>query len=161
MNVNQRHKEVCEHKETSQSQKKHLVYCLLKTMELMCHCSSFLLPPENPNTTCSLSLKYALVVLNQSLPRFAPLLWDHGISPCTHRTPFFLFTILIHALMYVYVVATAQVRVCADGGANRVYDEMPLFFPHQQPSHVRTRFLLLSLRLFLFFKKFFNLLLRL
>ncbi|KAH1259016.1 Thiamine pyrophosphokinase 2 [Glycine max] len=140
MNVNQRHKEVCEHKETSQSQKKHLVYCLLKTMELMCHCSSFLLPPENPNTTCSLSLKYALVVLNQSLPRFAPLLWDHGISPCTHRTPFFLFTILIHALMYVYVVATAQVRVCADGGANRVYDEMPLFFPHQQPSHVRTRY---------------------
>ncbi|KAH1071130.1 hypothetical protein AAZX31_03G193400 [Glycine max] len=111
MNVNQRHKEVCEHKETSQSQKKHLVYCLLKTMELMCHCSSFLLPPENPNTTCSLSLKYALVVLNQSLPRFAPLLWDH-----------------------------AQVRVCADGGANRVYDEMPLFFPHQQPSHVRTRY---------------------
>ncbi|KAL5155702.1 Thiamine pyrophosphokinase 2 [Glycine soja] len=80
-------------------------------MELMCHCSSFLLPPENPNTTCSLSLKYALVVLNQSLPRFAPLLWDH-----------------------------AQVRVCADGGANRVYDEMPLFFPHQQPSHVRTRY---------------------
>lgn len=64
-------------------QKKHLVYRLLKKMELMCHCSSFLLPPENPNTTCSLSLKYALVVLNQSLPRFAPLLWDHGISSCT------------------------------------------------------------------------------
>ncbi|KAK7396881.1 hypothetical protein VNO78_18043 [Psophocarpus tetragonolobus] len=86
-------------------------------MELMCHCSSFLLSPENPNATatatatCSLSLRYALVLLNQSLPRFAPLLWEH-----------------------------AQVRVCADGGANRVYDEMPLFFPHQQPSHVRTRY---------------------
>ncbi|CAJ1878153.1 unnamed protein product [Sphenostylis stenocarpa] len=80
-------------------------------MELMCHCSSFLLSPENHNATCSLSLNYTLVVLNQSLPRFAPLLWDH-----------------------------AHVRVCADGGANRVYDEMPLFFPHQQPSHVRSRY---------------------
>ncbi|XP_027348890.1 thiamine pyrophosphokinase 2 isoform X1 [Abrus precatorius] len=80
-------------------------------MELMSHCSSFLLPPENCNPTCSISLNYALVVLNQSLPRFAPLLWDH-----------------------------AQLRVCADGGANRVYDEMPLFFPQQQPSHVRTRY---------------------
>ncbi|RDX85262.1 Thiamine pyrophosphokinase 1, partial [Mucuna pruriens] len=80
-------------------------------MEVMCHCSSFLLPPEIPNAACSLSLNYALIVLNQSLPRFAPLLWDH-----------------------------ARVRVCADGGANRVYDEMPLFFPHQLPSHVRTRY---------------------
>ncbi|KAK7337437.1 hypothetical protein VNO77_18012 [Canavalia gladiata] len=80
-------------------------------MELMSHCSSFLLPPETPNATCSLSLNYALVVLNQSLPRFAPLLWEH-----------------------------AKLRVCADGGANRVYDEMPLFFPHQQPSHVRSRY---------------------
>lgn len=82
-------------------------------MESMCHCSTFLLPPENhnPNATYSLSLNYGLVVLNQSLPRFAPLLWDH-----------------------------AQVRVCADGGANRVYDEMPLFFPNQQPSHVRSRY---------------------
>ncbi|ESW35093.1 hypothetical protein PHAVU_001G206100 [Phaseolus vulgaris] len=80
-------------------------------MEWMCHCSSFLLSPENPNSACSLSLNYALVILNQSLPRFAPLLWDH-----------------------------AHVRVCADGGANRVYDEMPLFFPHQQPSHVRSRY---------------------
>ncbi|KAL2345408.1 hypothetical protein Fmac_006693 [Flemingia macrophylla] len=79
-------------------------------MEL-CHCSSFLLPPESPNAKSSLSLNYALIVLNQSLPRFAPLLWDH-----------------------------ASVRVCADGGANRVYDEMPLFFPHQQPSHIRTRY---------------------
>ncbi|XP_061369423.1 thiamine pyrophosphokinase 2-like [Gastrolobium bilobum] len=85
-------------------------------MELMSHCSSFLLPPEKEkpnaaNSTCSLSVSYALVVLNQCLPRFAPLLWDH-----------------------------AQIRVCADGGANRVYDEMPLLFPHQHPSHVRTRF---------------------
>ncbi|CAL5194461.1 unnamed protein product [Lathyrus oleraceus] len=88
-------------------------------MELMCHSSSFLLPPENPNTasspssssSSSLSLTYALVVLNQNLPKFTPLLWDH-----------------------------AHIRVCADGGANRVYDEMPLLFPQLNPSHVRSRY---------------------
>nr|AFK41823.1 unknown [Medicago truncatula] len=81
-------------------------------MELMCHCSTFLLPPEtSSSSSSSVSLAYALVILNQNLPKFAPLLWDH-----------------------------AHTRVCADGGANRVYDEMPLFFPHQNPSHVRTRY---------------------
>ena len=33
----------------------------------------------------------------------------------------------------------AQLHLCADGGANRVYDEMPLLFPQEDPSHVRTR----------------------
>ncbi|KAK7259343.1 hypothetical protein RIF29_24947 [Crotalaria pallida] len=91
-------------------------------MELMSHSSTFLLPPErdtlnnNTNgTTCSsppsLSLSYALIILNQRLPKFAPLLWDH-----------------------------AKVRVCADGGANRVYDEMPLLFPTQDLSFVRSRY---------------------
>jgi len=112
-------------------------------MELMCHCSTFLLSPEKPNSACSLSLNYALVILNQSLPRFAPLLWDHGILAAPFHM-FFLFTVLIHALIRALMDA-AHVRVCADGGANRVYDEMPLFFPHQQPAHVRARFLLFHL----------------
>ncbi|KAL1312648.1 hypothetical protein AAHE18_16G053300 [Arachis hypogaea] len=77
-------------------------------MEVMRHCSRFLLPPNSNDTRC---MRYALVVLNQRLPRFAALLWDH-----------------------------AQVRVCADGGANRVFDEMPLLFPLQHPSQVRSRY---------------------
>ncbi|WRX09673.1 thiamine pyrophosphokinase [Theobroma cacao] len=75
-------------------------------MDLMHHSSTFLLPtiPSDHRP----SLTYALVVLNQNLPRFTPLLWKH-----------------------------AQLRLCADGGANRVYDEMPRLFPQEDASDVR------------------------
>ncbi|KAI4349648.1 hypothetical protein L6164_010212 [Bauhinia variegata] len=78
-------------------------------MEVITHSSTFLLPllpPENPP-----SLTYALVVLNQRLPRFAPLLWEH-----------------------------AQLRVCADGGANRLYDEMPILLAQEEVLQVRSRY---------------------
>ncbi|PON96569.1 thiamine pyrophosphokinase [Trema orientale] len=71
-------------------------------MEFMTHSSTFLLPTV-PDGHCP-SLTYALVLLNQRLPRFAPLLWEH------------------------------------DGGANRLYDEFPLFFPHEHASDVRNRY---------------------
>ncbi|GMI63489.1 thiamin pyrophosphokinase1 [Hibiscus trionum] len=57
------------------------------------------------------SLTYALVVLNHNLPGFAPLLWKH-----------------------------AQLRLCADSGANRVYDEIPLLFSREDASDVRRRY---------------------
>ncbi|XP_007050883.2 PREDICTED: thiamine pyrophosphokinase 1 isoform X2 [Theobroma cacao] len=78
-------------------------------MDLMHHSSTFLLPtiPSDHRP----SLTYALVVLNQNLPRFTPLLWKH-----------------------------AQLRLCADGGANRVYDEMPRLFPQEDASDVRRRY---------------------
>ncbi|PON65694.1 thiamine pyrophosphokinase [Parasponia andersonii] len=78
-------------------------------MEFMTHSSTFLLPtiPDGHRP----SLTYALVVLNQRLPTFAPLLWEH-----------------------------AKLRLCADGGANRLYDEFPPFFPHEHASDVRNRY---------------------
>ncbi|KAK9086422.1 hypothetical protein Syun_028816 [Stephania yunnanensis] len=79
-------------------------------MELMSHCSAFLLPSIPPETRPSLT--YALVVLNQRLPRFTPLLWKH-----------------------------AQLRLCADGGANRVFDEMPQLMPNEDAPDVQNRFL--------------------
>ncbi|KAK9084226.1 hypothetical protein Scep_030697 [Stephania cephalantha] len=78
--------------------------------ELMSHCSAFLLPSIPPETRPSLT--YALVVLNQRLPRFTPLLWKH-----------------------------AQLRLCADGGANRVFDEMPQLMPDEDALDVQNRFL--------------------
>ncbi|EEE63458.1 hypothetical protein OsJ_18271 [Oryza sativa Japonica Group] len=79
----------------------------------MSHSSAFLLPSPSAaaagaDADCA---AYALLVLNQRLPRFAPRLWDR-----------------------------AQVRVCADGGANRVFDGMPELFPGQDPDEVRRRY---------------------
>lgn len=76
----------------------------------MVHSSSFLLP-SFPAPPAGSADAYALVVLNQRLPRFAPLLWNR-----------------------------AQVRLCADGGANRVFDGMPDLLPGQDPDEVRSRY---------------------
>ncbi|XP_073040715.1 thiamine pyrophosphokinase 2-like isoform X2 [Primulina eburnea] len=73
---------------------------------MMIHSSAFLLP-----NLSSGSSDYALVLLNQRLPRFTPLLWKHS-----------------------------QFRVCADGGANRVYDELPFMFPEAEPLDIRKRY---------------------
>lgn len=82
----------------------------MESMKVMTHSSTFLLPSPPQSNGGSLPT-YALVVLNQRLPRFAPLIWN-----------------------------LAKVRVCADGGANRVYDQMPELFPDQDPLDVRLRF---------------------
>ncbi|MED6155507.1 cAMP-dependent protein kinase subunit [Stylosanthes scabra] len=81
----------------------------------MSHRSTFLLPPQckdNTENNASSSLtNYALVILNQQLPTYAPLLWDH-----------------------------AKLRVCADGGANRLFDEMTQLLHAEQPSLLQSRY---------------------
>ncbi|KAI3948614.1 hypothetical protein MKW98_027680 [Papaver atlanticum] len=79
-------------------------------MELMSHCSSFLLPSIPPSSSEE-NKTYALILLNQPLPKFTPLLWNH-----------------------------AKLCLCADGGANRVFDEMPLLLPQEDPLLVRNRY---------------------
>lgn len=55
---------------------------------------------------------YVLIILNYDVPRFTAALWDRS-----------------------------QLRLCADGGANRLYDEMPTFFPDEDPLLVRKRYI--------------------
>ncbi|KAI3890976.1 hypothetical protein MKW92_047287 [Papaver armeniacum] len=73
-------------------------------MDLLSHSSVFLLPPSSEGNKTD----YALVILNQPLPKFTPVLWSH-----------------------------AKLVLCADGGANRLFDEMPHLFPQQDPVQVR------------------------
>ncbi|XP_068664004.1 thiamine pyrophosphokinase 1-like isoform X2 [Aristolochia californica] len=77
-------------------------------MEVMSHSSSFLLPALPSNNDPGVT--YALIVLNQRLPRFTPLLWQ------------------------------PQLRLCADGGANRLFDEMPEILRGENVLDVRRRF---------------------
>ncbi|KAF2591533.1 hypothetical protein F2Q70_00037916 [Brassica cretica] len=80
-------------------------------MEVMSHSSSFLLPADEASAK-----RYALIVLNQNLPRFTPLVWEHVLE------------------------IIAKLRLCADGGANRIYDELPLFFPREDALLIRNRY---------------------
>ncbi|KAL2902901.1 Thiamine pyrophosphokinase 1 [Bienertia sinuspersici] len=50
-------------------------------MEVMHHSTHFLLP-SIPSSEHDFSPKYSLVILNQRLPRFMPLLWEHEQQKC-------------------------------------------------------------------------------
>uniref|UniRef100_A0A0D9V0S3 Thiamine pyrophosphokinase n=2 Tax=Leersia perrieri TaxID=77586 RepID=A0A0D9V0S3_9ORYZ len=83
----------------------------IRSMDVMVHSSTFLLPKlHQPGHTPAKN--YALVVLNQNLPRFMPRLWTH-----------------------------AKLRICADGGANRIFDEMFQLTNEQDYERVRNRYI--------------------
>ncbi|VAH26450.1 unnamed protein product [Triticum turgidum subsp. durum] len=71
-----------------------MLWRTIRSMEVMAHSSNFLLPKLHQPAKAPAN-NYTLVVLNQQLPRFMPRLW-----------------------------AQAKMRICADGGANRIFDEM-------------------------------------
>lgn len=66
----------------------------------------------DPKETVHTDTKLALIILNFKLPAFTPLVWAQATT----------------------------FRICADGGANRLFDELPLLFPQEDAGSVRLRF---------------------
>ncbi|KAJ3702076.1 hypothetical protein LUZ61_005781 [Rhynchospora tenuis] len=89
-----------------------MVSRLVQNMKVMKHAATFLLPPSVVSATNRSAQTYALVVLNQQIPKFTPLLWSH-----------------------------AKLRICADGGANRIFDGVPKLFPDQNQLNIQHRYI--------------------
>ncbi|KAJ0699315.1 putative thiamine diphosphokinase [Helianthus annuus] len=106
----------------------------------MTHRSTFLLPSETATVTGTSPTTQALIILNQCLPKFSPLLWEHSESKLVH----------VHCVF----IQSAKVRVCADGGANQLFNNMPELFidEHDDVSVIRER-LLIAYKPFFFCKK--------
>lgn len=67
-----------------------------REMDLMIHSSTFLLPQFPADN--GPSLLYALVLLNQPLPKFTPLLWNNG-KLSFFLSVFFCFNLVLLLLM--------------------------------------------------------------
>lgn len=77
----------------------------------MYHCSSFLQVSSPEPLKEEVENGFALVILNHDLPLLTPFLWRKACC-C----------------------------ICADGGANRIYDCIPSLLPHEDPIKVRERY---------------------
>nr|CAB3479340.1 unnamed protein product [Digitaria exilis] len=119
----------------------------------MTHSSAFLLPASAPASSDAAATTYALIVLNQRLPRFAPLLWSRGDAPSPSPSLLAIagwlaglwFARLIGfsprlTRALCFLLEAASLRVCADGGANRVFDGMPELLPGEDPADIRSRY---------------------
>ncbi|KAL3685814.1 hypothetical protein R1sor_003836 [Riccia sorocarpa] len=79
-------------------------------VDRMLHRTSFTLNSA-VGVASDLDEPFVLVVLNHDIPKFVPVLWNQ-----------------------------ARLRICADGGANRLYDELPSMLTEEQPEEVRQRY---------------------
>lgn len=78
---------------------------------LMYHDSQFLQFNKLDQDQKVIERAYAVVVLNYQMPLFTPFLWDK-----------------------------ACIRLCADGGANQLYDFLPSLLPHEDPAKIREQY---------------------
>ncbi|KAB5569445.1 hypothetical protein DKX38_003238 [Salix brachista] len=77
-------------------------------MDVMIHSSTFLLPGNDHSS----SVTYALVVLNQRLPRFTPILWNHGSVSLVFFSFFACLRACVSVTMFVLLVFWR--RVCVE-----------------------------------------------
>lgn len=84
----------------------------------MSHSSTFLLPtiPEDPRN----SVTYSLVMLNQRLPRFTPLLWKHGTLFFFFFWPFLFHNSGSRSVYLICCVTRAFFSLCNSSTTTRV-----------------------------------------
>ena len=99
-------------------------------MSVTQHKCSFLQPRQQGSSDCIIA-----VLLNWTLPSQVPLLLQSGqlmspAAPCTS----------LPCTIVSMGPAVAQAVICADGGANRLYDELPSMVPGEDAAELRKRY---------------------